>query len=277
MKTVACPKCSKSMHKDLNKRKDKTWKCYSCKHICTKPNVREKVRLNVGKKRVIQDRDILKRPQVLNDLNKASADPYKLKQTDVRDFALICTLYLTGARISEVVGMPDPDNKNKYIVEPLRKHQIQKTIVYEHKIWRIESMPILKRKFKIAKNMDGKDVLNYPLRNVSALLELERPFIEYIDKWLRLLPEDDSIVFQMTRQHAWRICMKFNKSFNHYWRHCRLTNLAVDYGFTDLQLQHFIGWSNSQMASKYTHLDDSALIKAMITGVKYIQEQKEAS
>lgn len=269
MKTYACPKCNKAMLKKNNMRKNKTFRCYYCSYVTNRPIVRAKIEGNRGQIRIIPDRGgVMKRNTLLSSLDKASADPYKLNQTDIRNHALIAFLYLTACRISEVVGIKDKFDKNKYSVEPLRKSQISKLIIYGSKIWRVEGLPVLKRKLKIGKDLDGNTITSYALRNVSVLIDQEEEFIAYIEKWLKLLPEDDSIVFNLTRNHSWRICLNFENSYNNYWRHCRLTNLATDYGFTDLQLQHFIGWSNSQMAEKYTHLDDFALVQAMINGIK---------
>lgn len=45
------------------------------------------------------------------------------------------------------------------------------------------------------------------------------------------------------------------RTTNHYWRHVRCSHLKVLHGYDDGMLQKFIGWSDSRMAARYTHLD----------------------
>lgn len=275
MKTYCCPNCRHAFYKYKNYViSRRIWRCYYCKKDFKFPAVRMKNPAYMGRqKRNVPEKFIITPKQLLVKLAKESFDPYSLTRRRIRQHALVVFLFLTGARISEVVGVRNQFDGKKYDVEPLRKTQIEKTEMFGHKIWRVHNMPVLKRKFKIGQNLEGQDVKNYPLRTVSCLYEIEKPFIDYFDTWLKYV-EEEGIIFKMTAAHAWSLSKEFNNSYSHYWRHARLTQLAKEYGFTDLQLQHFVGWQSTQMASKYTHLDDTSNVKAMIMGLKNLQSSR---
>jgi len=260
----ACPHCTRVMYPKLNYHRDK-WNCYRCNKAFEVPLIKELNQSYTGrKKRVIPEKYIFNRKQIIQLLRDKTRNPY-VPRRYLQYYALIAFLWLTGARVSEIVGVKDRVTR-KYKVEPVRKHQIETTIMYDRKVWRVKNMPVLKHKLPKATNFEGEMVSNYKLRTVSVLYEDEREIISYIENWTKHLKSEDDIVFKMSSAWAWYICKDFNNSFCHFFRHCRLTDLATNYGFSDIQLQHFVGWKTSSMAAKYTHLDDTAIIKAMIMG-----------
>lgn len=49
----------------------------------------------------------------------------------------------------------------------------------------------------------------------------------------------------------------------HYWRHCRLTDLVVDYNYDSFKLKKFAGWSSLQPAEIYVTLNWKELLAGM--------------
>lgn len=87
-------------------------------------------------------------------------------------------------------------------------------------------------------------------------------------------------IFNISRTNAWNRLAKveistraiqgkdiiedYVKGVNpHYLRHCRLTHLVQTYGFNELQLMRFAGWTNTKPAIVYVHLNWMDLAKVM--------------
>lgn len=54
--------------------------------------------------------------------------------------------------------------------------------------------------------------------------------------------------------------------FNHYFRHVRLTVLAMNYHFSDKMLQHWCGWSSPEPASTYVQTGGKDISSAFLAG-----------
>jgi len=246
--------------------------------------VTQKIPIRRGKKRSFTDDDLITREQLKKQLKDMYNDILYMKNPTIpiRNLAFLSFLFLTGCRIEEVVGMKAVDNEgkrisNRYDVEPLKKNQIYK-MLYKKKdivLWNVKNLPILKRRIDDKYDEESQEMKrDVPRRNVSLLLENEKEFVDYIDKWLIRLKDDD-YVFNFSREHAWRICYRFNKSYNHFWRHVRASDLVATYNFQSTQLKHFFGWATEQQAQRYSHLTTSNLVDSMLIGLENQAEKIE--
>lgn len=251
-KITACPVCNRPLY---YKGASGKFTCYICKKYI-KPEL-VKVRypivwpMHKQAKRSVNDEDIISEEALVNKIKGVGGEKYSMNR------ALISFLYLTAARVQEVVGLVNQHTR-RMKVGPVKKNQIQ---------WRpksapdyvvIESLPVFKRRTK-----SGKP----PRRNVPVLIGDDEYFCMWVKKYIDTL-EDEAVLFPMTYQWAWKITSQIKlangeRAYNHYLRHLRLTHLVKRYGFTDLDLQQYVGWANTLMASKYTHLDWLTLAKKM--------------
>ena len=312
-KSLACPNCARYIDKKLNYRVPlKIWRCYRCRTDFERPVLKrrdffkdtiaykivrrsyededgnvvkgeyitEKVPIKRFHKRKFTDDEIVSRQQILEQIKenyRKMAYGETTSKKGIRNIAFICFLFLTGARLEEVIGIPlrDEDNQvieNKWIVDPIKKHQISKEY-YERgeiTVWKVKSMPVLKHKKNLViDNTNPFDTVvkpNIPRRDVIVPLHIEKEFVHHIDTWLDSL-DDEDIVFDFKRRRGWDICNIFNKKYCHYWRHIRATDLLNTYHFQSLQLKHFFGWSSEEMARRYTHLTNDTLLDSMIYGL----------
>lgn len=202
-----------------------------------------------GKKRKAGDMDILNRPQLLEKIKS---------MTNTRNRALASFIYLTGARISEILGTKKfikhykiigKDNNGKNIkqlerteevdIPPLKKENIE--VLEDKNLILVHQVACLKHKTDI------------PKRTIPIVISKDIEFIKlFMDHWVTLLPT--MLLFRMTRQNAWRIINKELKLYNHFLIHERCTHLVTSQAFTDLDLKQFRGWTDARPASIYTHL-----------------------
>jgi integrase len=146
------------------------------------------------------------------------------KVEEERDRMFLIALFLTGARISE-------------IVKRLRGSDIrvgEKGIMYVHLI-------TLKRR-DYMKNMPRE----VPIKISSEVLSSD--FLSYV----KLNPD---VLFPFSRTTGWRIVKKhFEMEFPHFFRHARSTLMLREipnFQFHDLKIFH--NWSSQAMASVYVH------------------------
>lgn len=168
---------------------------------------------------------------------------------ETRDRAFISFLYLTAARIQEVVnyilevGLRGKDGEvikeREYVGEPIKKEQI---FTYGDDTNKVEVMNvrILKRGDKLKRNI--------PI----YINDLERPFYEFLKLYLDTL-EDNDYLFNFTARRGRQIMQRID-IFPHLLRHSRLSHLVIYYGFTENFLQQFTGWKDTRQAGIYVHL-----------------------
>jgi len=190
---------------------------------------------------VFRKHEIIK---VANSIPSLTPSNYPHK---VRDRALFCLLYLTGARIGEVARRL---KKKDFEAIKLRDSQFLVVDVYTEK----------NRK--------------HPNRRVPISMEREKDLIKYVLEYLERLKDED-VLFPFTIQRAWQIVSKIlikykkvskNKflNANHFLRHCRLTHLVINYDFTDQDLVKYCGWTNSIPATTYSHLRFKDIARKML-------------
>lgn len=179
-----------------------------------------------------------------------------------RNRALASFLYLTGCRISEVVGktkiipiytgtMRD-NNKIKVTDKKVQVAALTTdNIIYKGDDFIIvQNVPCLKHRN------------NVPRRNIPIRISSDSALaITFLDYWTKL-PEGVPL-FPLTRQRAWQIINKELGIYTHYLIHQRCTELVSDREFTELHLKQFRGWHDTRPASIYAHLNYQDLARKM--------------
>lgn len=172
-----------------------------------------------------------------------------------QDRALFYFCYLTGARVSEALAVKPDD---------IQQHE-------SRTMGRYLTVRLLTRKNR-----------KTPIRDVPVPMQHgEGAMAAYIHSFIQVEAGADGRVFGwLSRTNAWNrlssreftvralkgheIIQDYTKKVNpHYLRHCRLTHLVQHYGFNELQLVRFAGWTDASMAMTYMHLNWMDLAKVM--------------
>lgn len=222
----------------------------------------------------------------------------KIKKLDtfntVRDQSLISFLYLTACRIEEVVRYvieTSPQRtyrdskgnlKEAPILDPILAGNpiMKKEIEFrDDNVMLVHNVRILKRNninqlLKGFRTQTGEIIADGELNAEMGEIRVkerktvpvvpkkqEIPFIEYIQKYLKTIEEEDYL-YSITRQRAGQILSKVGL-FPHYLRHLRLTHLVLDYNFNSEALRRFTGWKDARPASYYVHLNVNDIIDMM--------------
>jgi hypothetical protein len=229
-------KCQCGMNQKENKD---NWLCKDCKtlnltsiHYCRVCN-----RL---KKRKLQDYEhpILDRDKLL----------IMMKQTyTLRIRALYCFLYLTGCRISEVLGHIKTTNFEMADLEG-------------HDFLYINRIPVLKKRKAM-------------VRQVAVNIDRERDFVEPLMEYVLFVSEkrDENVpLWNLSSTHAYRFmreitCKEYPEGlFNHFFRHQRLSHLVLYYGFNQNELKEFSKHTNITNLDFYVHLSNKDIARKMI-------------
>jgi len=163
-----------------------------------------------------------------------------------RTRCLLSLEYLTGARVSELLS--------------IKRIQIEKKVIVGQDFIQLNQVKVLKRRrpFK---------------RTVIIPIGKEREFLVFVIDYINKLAPDD-LLFDFTRQWAWKLIKRHTGHYNHFWRHLRATHLTTDYGLTGQELRHFFGWASSKMADNYSHLNVTDIARKMsLTDTKSVTTQ----
>lgn len=169
------------------------------------------------------------------------------------DRALFYFCYLTGARISEALDVT-PEDIHEHKSEELGEYLTVRLLTRKNRRAKIRDVPV-------------------PTQQV------EKAMVSYVNKYTRS-GSGGRLFSGLSRTNAWNrlskieitvrairgkeILPEFTKGVNpHYLRHCRLTHLVQHYGFNELQLMRFAGWTNTKPAIVYVHLNWMDLAKVM--------------
>ena len=153
--------------------------------------------------------------------------------------ALFIILYLTAARIREVVGRME-----KRDIEILKK--------YDKNIMLVTLFNEKNRQRKIKKipiNLDREEEK-----------ELAVKFLEYVDS---VEGDKKTLLFQKSPRWAEKYFYKYCGINPHFLRHLRLTHLTTEFNFNEQELRIFAGWSDSRPAKNYIEMRWSDLLKKL--------------
>jgi len=169
--------------------------------------------------------------------------------------ALYYFLYLTGCRISEALKVRVRD------IEFLQDKQLG---------------DVMKVHLFTLKNRRSK------FRDVPVLIrDHEKTMVEYILKFIGSQKRDpDSFLFFISRTNAWNKLTQVEiivraaqgtkviedmqlRIHPHFLRHCRATYLVQELNVPESQLVRFMGWSNSDPAQIYLHLNWFDIARSM--------------
>jgi len=284
----ACKNCNQALSIDINFKRDKTWYCYRCKTEMLnkgddKPITRKRksVGMDPKVKTNASDSDIsmFTKEVFLHKLNEMWAEPFKVSPRILRNTAFISLLWLTGCRVSEVLGRPEKGltrkqarDTNQWEVEPIKLKQIYIDNHDGEECLFVQNIPVLKRKMTKSAGIDKKIKYRYPVRQCIIAKFLNPEIIEYFMKYIRKIPKTEDYLeeplFNFGVVQANTIIKDFCGWYPHFLRHARMQDLVVRFGFDSLQLQAFAGWGSAAMAEKYTHLDGGIVATAMIRNYK---------
>lgn len=203
----------------------------------------------------------LARFELIDKINKLTTS-----YTD-RDRAFICFLYLTGCRVEEVTKYVKEKNlKLQKTVKQQdgRKEKVSQPIVANS----LEGLPITKKQLEFQEGLMIVRGVRCLKRKVKALRSIpvvykpqEMPFITILLDYVNKLSDEEEL-FPIGRSWSYQLLEKVGL-FPHYLRHIRLTHLAIDYSFSEMELQRFTGWTDGRPTKAYVHLNVSDLIEKM--------------
>jgi len=258
-KYIICNECHKAPHSWESRGKIKR-KCYNCDKYLTKRDIDEVYREERPKKR-----SFLQMDHISMGLSRQRLLDHIKTLDDGQMQAFWSILYLTGARVSEIVTYSSSYKKElvnykgelkmKAIKFPgLRKFQFQQEMVNGHKWMHIKGLRVLK----------VRDVRK-SRRNVSISYEHDGEFLHYIDHYLKHIPHE-RILFKFSRVHAWRVINLPEYGgmgiYPHLLRPLRAIDLRKLYGWRLEDIVAFVGWQSYETAKFYLKLDTTDLIEA---------------
>jgi len=267
---LRCIACDRYIHPRTHRLKDNItkkyvdkWKCYKCKWVGFPKIDKKKHDYDFSPRPTPSDKDFVKcdRDFIIKKLDMFTSDPYTLRIKDYKVAAFISLLFLTAARISEIVGVKD--KTGGYLVPPITYSQIGIAEFKGNKVFYCKDMPVLKRRVK------ATVIDRYKLRSVKIPEDHEKQLIAHVMKYYTLIkPYNDdgteTILFDFSTVYGWEACKKVVGIYPHLIRHGRTTDLVQRYNFRDIQLMHFLGWANTAMAARYAHLTSDDLTTMMI-------------
>lgn len=155
----------------------------------------------------------------------------------LRERALFSMLYLTGARVSELVGL------DGILVGDMTKEKAGDRDIYVIKV-------------------TTKKHRRHPIRSIPVPYDNYKFFIDQIVSYISTVGlKDTDKMFGFTPRHTRRLVNNLlgREWFPHYFRHIRISHLS-EAGFTAEELRTFGGWTDYRQIGNYSHLNWMALI-----------------
>ena len=170
---------------------------------------------------------------------------------NMRDKALIATLFETGGRVSEVLSL----KRSNFI--------LQDDFII------VKAMRVLKRYKKVGEYQDDLGKKKWITKSMKAYrtfpIPVKEPLVPYMLKWIDYIGKcGKDQLFGISRVHAWRIVVKVNPDvFPHWFRAQRASQLALEYGFDVHDLVDFFAWKSLPMALHYSRMGWKGLASKM--------------
>lgn len=182
--------------------------------------------------------------------------------------ALAAILYLTAARISEVVG-------RKYIYETSRQPRKDQAVfifeskrgkkLYYYKKRQHEDKGLTPSHFKVEERGDHVIILIRLLnrknrkrkyKEIPLSYKNERILLQLIIDYVSTFKDQNAELFNFNSNWAYKLMKKYTGYNPHWLRHVRLTHLITmpEYEFNAVKLKKWAGWSDSRPADSYEEL-----------------------
>lgn len=231
-----CPKCTAKHGKEEALNIIESKQCQKC-------GTRKRRSVKVMK--LVPRHVLVEKIKSIRDDPKNQYNPQRLLHS-----ALISLLYLTGGRISELLW------DDRQGLEGLKKSDLDIQDV-NGVSFLIITLPTLKRR-PVQKG-------DRMLRKIPINVEKEWDFLEFVFEYLETIPRSNTILFPVKRQWAWKVVQtKMGREFTcHFFRHQRLSDLVVLYGFTGHELKQYVNWSSVKSSDSYVSLDYRHLAKKL--------------
>lgn len=230
------------------------------------------------------------------EINREEVLQVMIARGKLRDAAFISFLYLTGMRVSEVVGgqlthrvYHHPETNKLYkSLKNVPKEEKHKVVPYVKKVKMDGVKPSCWNRMKklghefIEVNgpvLKGREYPPQYTKRIIMINESEQPFIDCIEQYMARMQQHygpayvDTVMFKFSRQYANRIIkessLKVYGNKKDFWhphllRHKRHAILASDYFMDVAQLKAFSGWKTDNMPVHYAKQNKSDIMKRMI-------------
>ena len=238
------------------------------------------------KRRNIESVHIPTKQEIINTLY----DPVH-QDKPIEHKAFVAILYLTGARIREIIPykaaewrkrikntkMPDGSIKkekihywfernwkgltNRQIIEKeeLGNDKTMKTICL------FENVPTEKRRGELywdKQNQRWIEKSRTVWRKIPVSQEKDGALLDLIADYSKTIQNQDAPLFPWYKTKGRRIITSFDPEwFPHLMRHARLTHLAVEEDFKDMELKQLTAWVDTRPSEKYVHLQWKDIVR----------------
>jgi len=175
------------------------------------------------------------------------------EEQKMRNKALISLLYLSGRRISELVGRTLKDEEGN-VVDVYEGVKLK-----DFRIRKVKNRRVLVMRFRVLKKgriKTWKEKGRFPKKVAEIELSFhDKPFINYVLGWLRHLQNkgasSETKVFNLSRFRAYQILRELDRDvWLHWLRHQRLSHLAEF--LSPYELARKVGfWSSLEPALSY--------------------------
>ena len=212
-------------------------------------------------------------------------------KVSLKDQAFVAVLYLTGARIREIipynfagfrtrkrkVKLPDGSFKMEKISYWFERHwkgltnrQINAATGIgqdgkEKTICLFENIPTEKRRGTLFFNEREKrweEKQNTVWRTIPISPEDDEALLTIMSKYTDTIQNQDMPLFGFDRSKGRKIITTFDPNwFPHLMRHARLTHLAIKKDWKDIELKQYTAWKDTRPSETYVHMQWKDLVK----------------
>jgi integrase len=193
---------------------------------------------------------LLDREALLNIINNI---------TDARDKALLCVLFLSGSRISEIVNhrknyIDKDGHKTFFKVKGIRKYNIK----FETNV-RPDGSKVNVMWFKnlrlLKKRTDKIETRSVPI-NMSKDADFVYPIYHYIKDM-----QPETPLFNYSRGYAYKVVRAYTGAWPHYLRDLRVFDLMETYGWSETEVVTAMRWESYDELKSYLKIKPAHLTK----------------